>query len=582
MKDSSEAIDQLAVRVRNQTRKFLAWSETTTTRLPEIAVLVVVAASLLYLTRNSWFFGDDWAFLVGRRGVWVSGHHFEAIFHPHNEHLYALQVAVYLIVESVFGLGTAVPYFAILVAGHVVVLWAVRTIMVRLDVPLGGRLVGLLWLGFFGAGAENLIWPFQMGFIWAFALSLWGLLVLTGGRMPSLRRDLCASALFTSGLFTASTALPVVFVAVVAMFVMSRSVVRLLRVFAIPLALYGTWYVLYGKSRMPHNPISSTQIVPYLTKGISFGFDQTFQFVAIGLILGFLALILIASLSWFTAEQRRITAVLAATLVVFYLVSAVGRAFLGAEAATAPRYVYFCGVLSIPFIVLAFWTVLKRVSKVLPILGFVLVIAVVGNAGQLLSMKNDRMAATNEWKWRFAVAAAHVMSPLADLGVVPDARFNPDVSLAGIRSLRDGGIWSYEVPLSPQQLLEGSVQFGTRVYATPPDAKSQSYKAVISGVDGVSLVASSSGCLLVHPTSSSPTVTLEAHQPGTFSLDTGGAASALHLQMDNLPAVRTASKSLNTSEVAGPVWVGVYPVFGQPVIELPSDVETTLCGLERQ
>ena len=65
------------------------------------------------------------------------------------------------------------------------------------------------------------------------------------------------------------------------------------------------------------------------------------------------------------------------------------------------------------------------------------------------------------------------------------------------------------------------------------------------------------------------------------AINTGGAASGLRLQVENVPVVRTESKNLQTTGVASPVWIGVYPVFGQPVIELPADGDTTLCGLNR-
>ena len=582
MKDSSEAIDRQVVRVRRRAREFWLWSETTTTRLPEIAVIAGIAIAVLFLTRNSWFFGDDWAFLIIRHDLWDSGQHFKALFAPHNEHLSAAPAAVYLVFEAIFGIGSMLPYFAVLIAGHVAVLWGVRTIMVRLKLPLPWRIIGLIWLGFFGAGAENLIWPFQMSFLWAFALSLWGLLIFTGAETPTLRRDLGASSLFILGLFTASTSLSVTIVATCVLLVSSRSILRLLRVFAVPLGLYAAWYVFYGSSRMPHNPVSMTQVVPYFTKALSFGLDQTFQFPTMGLIFGFAALILIGSLGWFTAQQRQITAVLVSVLVVFYLMSAVGRSFLGLEAATASRYVYFCGAIAIPLILLAVSAVLQWRPKLLPIAAVILVIAVVGNAGLFVSLRNGWLLSTNESKWRFSVAAAHVMSPLADLGFVPDVQFTPDVSLAGIRSLREAGIWSYEVPLSTQQLLEGSLQFGVRTFKTAPDATLQSYKLAVVGVEGLSLSEGEAGCLVARPTSATPIILLEQRQAGTFSIDAGGAPSALRLQVEGDPAVQTEPKDLLTGGAVGPVWVGVFPVFGQPVIELPLGVDTTLCGVSLQ
>jgi hypothetical protein len=152
MKDSSEFIDQQLVRVHQRARTFWSWSQTTSTRLPEITVVAVVAVGILFLTRSSWFFGDDWKFLIVRRDLWDSGQYFEAIFVPHNEHLSAVPAVVYLVFEAIFGIGSMLPYFAVLIAGHVAVLWAARTIMIRLKVPMPWRIVGLIWLGFFGAG----------------------------------------------------------------------------------------------------------------------------------------------------------------------------------------------------------------------------------------------------------------------------------------------------------------------------------------------------------------------------------------------------------------------------------------------
>jgi hypothetical protein len=74
-------------------------------------------------------------------------------------------------------------------------------------------------------------------------------------------------------------------------------------------------------------------------------------------------------------------------------------------------------------------------------------------------------------------------------------------------------------------------------------------------------------------------ILLEQRQAGTFSIDASGAPSALRLQLESDPAVRTQSRDLGTEGAITPVWVGVYPVFGQPVIELPVGIDTTLCGL---
>jgi len=560
---------------------FWSWSEVTSTRLPEIAIVVVVAVTILFLTRESWFFGDDWAFLIFRRDLWNSGQHFEAIFLPHNEHLSAVPAAVYLVVEKFFGIGSMLPYFVVLVAGHVAVLWAVRTIMVRLKVPMIWRIVGLVWLGLFGAGAENLVWSFQMSFIWAFALSLWGLLVFTGGERPTVRRDLGASALFTLGLFTASTSLSVTIVAACVLLVSSRSIFRLLRVFAVPIGLYAAWYVFYGTSRMPHNPISKTQVIPYLTKALSFGLDQTFQFATIGLISGVVALVLIASVDWFTPQQRRITAVLSAILFVFYLMSAVGRSFLGIEAATASRYVYFCGAMAIPFVVLAVSVVLERKPKLLPIAGVILAIAIVGNVGLFLSIRNDRLALTNDAKWKFASAVEYLdVVQVAD-DIRPEPTYNPDVSMKGLRMLRDQGLWSSNVQLSEAMQLDAAARFGFRTGLVSKPQGLNLANAKIVSIDGAT--ASTSGeCTVLQPTGVSPHVVMQPKPAASFSIDTHGVPSMVYVRSQSDPGMHSVAIDTGTAGATAPVWVMTFPLTGQPVLALPSGVTTTLCGVSLQ
>lgn len=581
MKDLSDLIDRLSHQVRDRARKFWMWSVTSTTRLPEFATVAFIGIVIFYVTRNSWFFGDDWKFLVFRRDLWNSGHRFEAIFTPHNEHLSAVPSALYLILENIVGIGTTVPYFTLLIAGHIAVLWGLRTVLVRLDVPLVARLVALIWFGAFGAGAENLVWPFQVSFIWSFAFALWGLLLLTDKKTASIARDISASVFFLLAILTASTGMSVVAVAFASVALASRSIIRLARIFLLPLGVYALWYFTYAKSRIASHPSSMSQLVPFFTKGISFGFDQTLQFAVVGLLVGLGSLVLISTTTWFESSQRKIVAMLGSILVVFYLVGAVGRGYLGPDQATASRYVYFCGALAIPIVVVAGVILVRKFHRFWPLFCLLLAIGTIGNFGALLAFRNSRLATTNELKWRFAMAAAHAENPLADLAMLPDPQFNPDLTLAGIAGLRSAGIWSYEVPLSSQQQLEGSLQFGTRIFPAAPDMTLQAYKASIAGLNGVSLVPTASGCLIAHPISADPSVVLEPREVGTFSIDTRGLASALRLQDESNPAVRTDSKDLLTEGSLNPVWVGVYPVFGQPVIELPAGVDTTLCGLRQ-
>ena len=580
MKGSSDRIDHVISGAQVRARQLLSWSDTTTSRWPELSVVAFVGVALLYVVRKMWFFGDDWAYLIYRFHRSTTGRWFEAIFAPHNEHLSALPAAVFLAFERIFGVGSALPYLAVMVLGHLLVLWAVRTLLVRMDVPMVGRLIAIVWLGFFGAGAENLVWGFQAGFIWGIALALWGLIVMTGGDEPSFRRDLGASALFLLALFTVGTSVPIVIVSI-GVLVLQRSWIRVLRVFLVPLVFYGAWYVFYGKSRIPSHPTSLTTVVPYLTKGIATGLDQTVQFAGIGLVAGFVALILVAQLADFKLGERRLVAILAASIAVFFVMGGINRGYLGADQAAAVRYIYFVGALAVPVLVLVAARVVVRWPRLLAVVAFLVAIAVIGNGGALVSFRNDRLIRTDEAKWKLTSAIEYLDSPYVADDAQLEPVYNPDVNLRGLRELRDLGLWSSDVELTALMRLDAAVRFGIRVGIESPPPELRSQIGAIASVEGAA-VASAGECLVFQPTSLKPKVVLAPHQSAAFSIDTDGAPSSIYMRSESDPSVHSGSVDLRTTGVLDPVWVVSFPNTGQPVLDLPASTPTTLCGLQAQ
>lgn len=576
MKDLSESLDNLISRVHLQWTRVSAWTRSTTTIWPELLLTVFVGAVVLYVVRNMWFFGDDWNMLIFRRQLMENGEWFRYLFAPHNEHLSTVVILVMTGLQSLFGVGSAVPFLAVVVIAHVAIVWVIRCFLVRFGVPMIPRMVAILWFGLLGAGAENLVWPFQMAYIGALALTLWGLYFVTTPE-PKLRTDIAACLLFLAGLFTAGTAIPVLIVSVV-LVLWNRRWGQALRVFALPVVIYVAWFVFYGASRQPEHPSALTQVVPYMTRGISFGLDQIVQFSVLGFVAGVVALVVLVMSDWVTGLHRQTLLTLVSAIAVFFLMGGLGRSYFGVEQSEAVRYVYVLGALAIPLlIVIGSRAVTWRPRFAYVAWGFVL-IAIVGNVGALIAFRNDRIALTNDAKWKFASAVEYLdVAQVAD-DVRPEPTYNPDVSIKGLRFLRDQGLWSSNVRLSEAMQLDAAARFGLRTGFESKPQGLDLVNATIVSIEGAT--ASISGeCTVLQPTGATPQVVLQSKPAATFSIDTHGAPSMLYVRSQSDPELHSVAIDTGTAGATAPVWVMTFPLTGQPVLVLPTGVTTTLCGI---
>src|SRR6478609_6375742 len=113
-----------------------------------VALAVVAAGVLIRLGLGLTFFADEWAFIESRSltdpGTW---------FAPHNEHWSTLPILAYRGLVETVGLGSYVPYLALLVALHVVVAGLVYVLVRRRNPPLVGLGAAAIVL-FLGSGFE--------------------------------------------------------------------------------------------------------------------------------------------------------------------------------------------------------------------------------------------------------------------------------------------------------------------------------------------------------------------------------------------------------------------------------------------
>src|SRR5688500_6409426 len=142
------------------------------------------------------FFADEWSFIEGRSlgdpASW---------WRPHNEHWWTLPILLYRLMVETIGIGSYVPYLAVVVAMHIVVSVLVFRLLERSSGPLIALIGGAIVL-FFGSGFENLYWGFQTGFVGSVALGV-AALVLTDGP-ATWRRSAAVAALLLASLACSS------------------------------------------------------------------------------------------------------------------------------------------------------------------------------------------------------------------------------------------------------------------------------------------------------------------------------------------------------------------------------------------
>lgn len=201
--------------------------------------MVASSALLLALGTSLTFFGDSWAFLLQRDGSTA-----DLLLRPHNEHIVVLPVALQELAVEWFGTGSDMPSRVLLTAmlsGTAILLF----VHVRRRVGAWPALFSAAILLFLGSGWENLLWPFQISLVGSMLAGLASLLAL---ERADRRGDLAACGLLTVSI--ASSSLGVSFaVGAVADLLLRRRDRGVGRAWiaAIPLLLYGAWYVAYGR-----------------------------------------------------------------------------------------------------------------------------------------------------------------------------------------------------------------------------------------------------------------------------------------------------------------------------------------------
>jgi hypothetical protein len=309
------------------------------------AIAVFAVVLLLWLGRGMTFFWDEWDFIgtrsLGDPTTWMA---------PHNEHWSLLPILVYRAMVETIGIGSYLPYLAVVALLHVAVVAAVYR-LVRGATGNGPIAVaGGLVIALFGSGFENLFWGFQTGFVGATALCLWAIVALrSGDGQPSRAQVGVAIGLLVAALATAGIAIAFI-VGITVELLSDRRRRRLAPLLAIPLLVWAAWYLAIGRSAPGYASISIDGETRYvIARVVVDGFSNAAGAIfGLGPTFGLLAVVLIIVAAALRLRAHRLGPTFfgpIAAIYALYVVLGITRGTSEPEIASNPRFTYESGVL---------------------------------------------------------------------------------------------------------------------------------------------------------------------------------------------------------------------------------------------
>jgi hypothetical protein len=345
-----------------------------------LAGVSLLAFVLLYWEgRRTTFNFDEWNFLMNRR-EWTIGTFLE----PHNEHLSLVPIAVYKLLFVTVGIEDYAPYRITIILLH---LLCVGLLFVLVRQRIGDMLGAILVIPilFLGTAWQDLLWPFQIGYLASIAGGLGTLLAL---ERRTLLGDLTACVLIAVALASSSIGLSVVVLALVDL--LARRDLRRLWLVAVPVALYALWSLVYGNPRAA--PGAENGLWPLLRENIpdTPGYVANAAAGAFGALTGWggdwgRPLLIVAAIGiavWLATSRPfsvRALAVLAAAAA-YWGLAGLFRAQLNAPGES--RYLYF-GAILLVLLGVEFLRGVQLANRAVALFGALAVVFAISNFGPL-------------------------------------------------------------------------------------------------------------------------------------------------------------------------------------------------------
>ena len=401
------------------------------------AAAIVMSLPVFFVVgRKQWFIRDDWAVLVTRRRWGVDNGPMTEYFTAQDGHWMTVPVAIYRIVEAMFGLESYWPFLAPVLVVHIVSVVLLRVICRRVGASPWTSTVLCSVVLLLGGGWENIVFAVQITYnltLLAFLIQL--LLVDHGGRIDW--RDVVGSALAVVG--TASSGFGPFYVFGIALLLVLRRRWWAAVVASAPSAIaYAWWWMAYGGDRAADE---SGRPLGRLPAFVSLGFDSTFRSLVPVASLSGIALVgvvwVIVRRTGRTQAHDVVIAMLATATVMFVGVG-VQRVGVAINIAASSRYVYMAAFLVVPALAVAIDD-LRLAARELHLAALLLVAAAVPvQAGQLVISGSDWAARAQQERRELSLIAG---ASLPDDVVLeqPCLAFSPDVRCADVDELVSKG-----------------------------------------------------------------------------------------------------------------------------------------------
>jgi hypothetical protein len=399
-------------------------------RVAHYASLVVGLAVILYIARNQWFFGDDWAILAPHLDA--------AVMQPHVGHWNLIPALVFQGLRNLVGLNSYLPYLLLAIAAHLAVAHLLWRILVRIAVPAWGATIVSLLVVLLGAGAENILWAFQFGFVGAVAIGLGIVVLLDRPRLGPVRIVAIIVLAILAPMFS-GTFIPLL-VAAAIVGIVRRGWIRTLVLFAPAAVIYVTWYVAYAL----HD--AETPQGVHTLAGALFALVYAGAMLAGGLggVIPALAVFV-----WFIATARREIRgpalpayAMACGSLVFVLLTSYARSGFGLSAAGAQRYAYVTIVLLLPALSLLVARLVAGRRRWIVSVTALLLALVVFNTGTLEVSGEQQATREQASHHRVDATYAAVTKPHpsdALLAAPADPTWAPDLLGSDVRQLAQWG-----------------------------------------------------------------------------------------------------------------------------------------------
>ena len=485
-----------------------------------LLTLVGAFAFWAWWDRDLWFFGDEWDFLA-QRGLWHLPANPASIWFPHNEHWSTLPVLLWRALFSVFHLSSYWPYIIPVLVLQIGVMHLCWRLSLRAGVRPWVAVAAVGLLGFLGAGAEDLTWAFQVGFVGSVFFGLLAIELLDGYRPRGLMgaqapapRLVYASVALLAGLMCSTIGdAMLVAAAVLAAARLPRK--QALWVIGPPLALYVVWFAAVGRLGISAHSdrfslTGASDIPNYIWSGLSSALGQTFNLPSAG------GALLVGMGAWTAYSSRRLWArhpallALVAGVVCFYALAALGRDGSTVSAGVS-RYVYVAVALLVPLMGKLLSPARASGGAVFGAVGL-LALSALGNVGQAQSWASARVALTSASKVQVVATGRllgegvqFVSGPDAPpIGLLPNLAAGPLARLARSDLLPDIPVPAFELINARTALAVGTWNGSVTALTRHPVSSGRFVyqKSTFSSVS-----SHPGGCLALTPNSTSPVQT---------------------------------------------------------------------------